>query len=79
MMQRLCSGHLFVSVSVRLGAHEFGVDAVQAGAHGVSTADVVLRWLRQRGIVAIPKSPQPPILLHLSNPWRLTFWVWWQA
>ena len=33
---------------------------MQAGAHGVSTADVVLRWLRQRGIVAIPKSPQPP-------------------
>ena len=53
------------------------IDAVQAGAHGVSTADVVLRWLRQRGIVAIPKSPQPRILLHLSNHWRVTFWVWW--
>jgi 2,5-diketo-D-gluconate reductase A len=28
-------------------------------AHGKSVAQVVLRWLTQRGIVAIPKSVQP--------------------
>jgi len=30
-----------------------------AAAHGVGAGDVVLRWLRQRGIVAIPKSKTP--------------------
>ena len=33
--------------------------AVIAGAHGVSVAQVALRWMLQRGIVAIPKSVTP--------------------
>ena len=27
-----------------------------AGKHGKSVAQIILRWLRQRGVVAIPKS-----------------------
>jgi diketogulonate reductase-like aldo/keto reductase len=34
-----------------------------AAAHGVLPGDVVLRWLRQRGIVAIPKSVTPSRIL----------------
>jgi diketogulonate reductase-like aldo/keto reductase len=43
-------------------------------AHGVSPASVVLRWLLQRGIAAIPKTNSPARLvenLHGPFGWAL--------
>ena len=38
-----------------------------AGAHGVTVPQVVLRWLIQRGIVAIPKSVTPSRIIENAN------------